>query len=90
MFRVKPNLGQDETRPYHLAAVPVVLRVTLQQSVCERYAKEHLPKKRPVSQRDDRSMMDKDILKSNLKSKKVADVTFSDIDETAVRFAVAP
>ena len=48
--------------------------------LCKRYEKEHLPKKRPSSQVDDQSMINNDILGSNLKNKKVAEVTFSDID----------
>lgn len=48
--------------------------------LCERYEREHLPKKRPSSQVDDKSMIENDILGSTLRSKKVAEVTFSDVD----------
>lgn len=47
--------------------------------LCARYAEEHLPKKRAISQRDDRSMINSEILPA-LKHKKVSEVTFSDID----------
>ena len=48
--------------------------------LCKRYETDHLPKKRPSSQIDDRSMINNDILGSSLKNMKVAEVTFSDID----------
>jgi integrase len=47
--------------------------------LCERYAAEHLPKKRPSSQKDDRGFIKDDIL-PRLRRLKVADVTFTDID----------
>ena len=47
--------------------------------LCNRYVEEHLPKKRPSSQGDDRSMIEREILPA-LKHLKVADVTFSDVD----------
>ena len=47
--------------------------------MCSRYQSDHLPKKREISQRDDRSMIAKDILPA-LKHRKVAEVTFSEID----------
>jgi integrase len=47
--------------------------------LCERYEQDHIPNKRESSQRDDKSMIARDILPA-LKHKKVAEVTFSDID----------
>jgi site-specific recombinase XerD len=47
--------------------------------LCQRYAEEHLPKKRPSSQVDDRSAISMYVLPA-LKHLKVAEVTFSDID----------
>jgi integrase len=47
--------------------------------LCQRYAQEHLPKKRYSSQASDRSMINLYVLPA-LKHLKVAEVTFSDID----------
>ena len=47
--------------------------------LCSRYEEEHLPKKRPSSQRDDKSMISIEVLPA-LKHLKVSEVTFSDID----------
>ena len=47
--------------------------------LCERYIEQHLPKKRPSSQVDDRSMIEREILPV-LKHLKVVDVTYSDVD----------
>jgi integrase len=47
--------------------------------LCARYQEEHLPKKRPSSQGDDKSMIELEIIPA-LKHLKVAEVTFSDID----------
>jgi site-specific recombinase XerD len=47
--------------------------------LCQRYAEEHLPKKRPSSQVDDRSAIALYVLPA-MKHLKVAEVTFSDID----------
>jgi integrase len=44
-----------------------------------RYIEEHLPEKRPSSQRDDRSTIDQDILPGLGRLTKVADVTATDI-----------
>jgi integrase len=44
-----------------------------------RYIEEHLPRKRPSSQRDDRSMIERDI-KPALGKHKVADLQFGDVD----------
>jgi integrase len=47
--------------------------------LCERYEAEHLPKKRESSAASDRSIIRLHVLPA-LKHKKVADVTFSDVD----------
>jgi integrase len=47
--------------------------------LCQRYAAEHLPRKRASSQKDDRAFIERDIL-PRLRRLKVADVTFTDID----------
>jgi integrase len=47
--------------------------------LCDRIGEEHLPKKRPATQRDYRRMIEREIIPS-IGSIKVADVTFSDID----------
>ena len=47
--------------------------------LCARYQDDHLPKKRPTSQRDDRSMIAREILPA-MKHLKVAELTFDDID----------
>ena len=47
--------------------------------LCKRYIEEHLPKKRPRSQLEDRSMIATRVLPA-LGPLKVADITFSDID----------
>jgi integrase len=48
-------------------------------TLCARYLEDHLPRKRPSSQRDDRSMIERDILPA-LGRRKVADVRFADVD----------
>lgn len=48
-------------------------------NLCRRYEEEHLPKKRERSARDDRALIEREIL-PRLRRRKVADVTFSDID----------
>jgi integrase len=47
--------------------------------LCDRFGEEHLPKKRPATQRDYRRMIEREIIPA-IGSIKVADVTFSDID----------
>lgn len=47
--------------------------------LCERYRTDHLPKKRATSQVDDKSMIEGRILPA-LRHRKVAEVSFSDID----------
>lgn len=47
--------------------------------MCERFEKEHLPRLRPGTQTDYKAAIDNDILPA-MRSLKVADVTFSDID----------
>lgn len=47
--------------------------------MCERYVEEHLPKKRPSSQGDDRSMIRLEIMPA-LGKKQVREVTFADVD----------
>jgi integrase len=47
--------------------------------LCTRFAEEHLPKKRPSTQRDYQSAIDRHIL-PELKYLKVADVSYSDVD----------
>jgi integrase len=47
--------------------------------LCDRFTEEFIPKKRPMTQRDYRRMIEREIIPS-LGSIKVADVTFSDID----------
>ena len=47
--------------------------------LCERYQEQHLPKKRASSQRDDKSMIEREILPA-LQHMKVVDVMFSDVD----------
>jgi len=48
--------------------------------LCERYIERHLPKKRPRSQKDDRSMIEHDVLPV-LKNLKVNEVTYDHIDK---------
>jgi integrase len=48
-------------------------------NLCQRYVEDHLPKKRTISQKDDKALIANDIL-PRLRRRKVADVTFSDID----------
>jgi integrase len=48
--------------------------------MCARYIEEHLPRKRPSSQRDDRSMIERDI-KPVLGKHKVADLQFVHVDQ---------
>ena len=50
--------------------------------VAERFVEEHVSRKRPATQRDYKAMIANDILPT-LGSKKVADVTFTDIDPIA-------
>ena len=47
--------------------------------LCARYIEEHLPKKRPGSQAEDRSLINQWIL-GGLRHAKVAEVTFTDVD----------
>jgi len=47
--------------------------------LCTRYQEDHMPRKRPSSQRDDRGMIANEILPA-MKHLKVAEVTFSDVD----------
>jgi integrase len=47
--------------------------------LCERFIDEHLPKKRPITARDYRPIINKQIL-PKLCNVKVADVTFADVD----------
>lgn len=47
--------------------------------LCERFIKEHLPRKRASTQRDYKGIINNDILPA-LKNLKVADVTFADVD----------
>ena len=48
--------------------------------LCERYKERHLPKKRESSQKDDLSMIERDIL-PKLGGLKVSEVTYDDIDK---------
>jgi integrase len=63
-----------------VAALTALRDAPTVSDLCQRYITEHLPKKRVSSQGDDVSMIANDIL-PKLKSRKVADVTFSDVDE---------
>lgn len=47
--------------------------------LCIRYEEEHLPKKRPSSQRDDKAMIRRHVLPA-LKHHKVAEVAYSDVE----------
>jgi integrase len=47
--------------------------------LCERFEEEHLPKKRPATERDYKAMIANEILPA-MRNLKVAEVTFSDID----------
>src|SRR5262249_1910829 len=47
--------------------------------LCQRYVEERLPRKRPSSQRNDRSMIEREVLPA-MRHLKVNEVTFSDID----------
>jgi integrase len=47
--------------------------------LCQRYIEEHLPKKRPSSQKDDKGMIAGEVLPA-MKHLKVAEVTYSDVD----------
>jgi integrase len=49
------------------------------EDLCARYQEDHLPKKRPSSQRDDAGMIAREVLPA-LKHLKVSEVTFTDID----------
>ena len=48
--------------------------------LCDRYIEDHLPRKRPSSQADDKSMIDR-ILKPKIGGRKVAAVSHSEIDK---------
>lgn len=74
-LKAQIDLGGDP-----VAALTSMREAPTVADLCKRYEKEHLPKKRPSSQVDDQSMINNDILGSNLKNKKVAEITFSDID----------
>ena len=74
-LKAQIDLGGDP-----VAALTSMREAPTVADLCKRYEKEHLPKKRPSSQVDDQSMINNDILGSNLKNKKVAEVTFTDID----------
>jgi integrase len=50
------------------------------RDLVERYVVEHLPKKRPSSQAEDRGLIKQWILSGALRNAKVADVSFEDID----------
>jgi integrase len=62
-----------------LAAVQAYRDAPKVLELCVRYEEDHLPKKRASSQRDDRSMIVREILPV-LRHLKVAEVTFSDVD----------
>jgi integrase len=47
--------------------------------LCLRFAEQHLPKKRPLTQRDYRAMINNEIL-PRLRNVRVAEVTFADVD----------
>jgi integrase len=49
------------------------------EDLCQRYVAEHLPKKRPRAAFDDKSMIERDI-RPSLKHRRVAEVSFSDVD----------
>jgi len=49
------------------------------KDLCERFKEEHLPKKRPATQRDYAALIDREILPA-MKNKKVAAIEFSDVD----------
>jgi integrase len=66
--------GEDPMGERHEArAAPTV------GDLCDRYITEHLPKKRPLSQRDFRAIINT-IIRPTLGSSKVADVQFADIE----------
>jgi len=68
------DLGDDPMGKRHSErAAPTV------EDLADRYAEEHLPKKRPSSRRDDQAMIDQIIL-PRLGKMKVADVRHADID----------
>ncbi len=48
--------------------------------LCQRYVEDHLPRKRPSSQRDDMAMIAK-IIKPRLGARKVANIQYEDIDK---------
>ena len=50
------------------------------RDLCDQYERDHLPKKRVSSQIDDRAMIRNQIAGSGLMNRKVADITFADID----------
>lgn len=62
-----------------LAAIEAKREAPTVADLCARYQSDHMPKKREISQRDDRSMIECDVLPA-LKHYKVAEVSFSDID----------
>ena len=63
-----------------LAKKKADLEASTVRDLCDRYAKEHLPAKRMRSQKDDLSMIERDIL-PQLGRERVSDITFGDIDK---------
>jgi integrase len=62
-----------------MAEIDAKRRAPTVEALCARYLEEHLPKKRPNAAFDDRSMIERDILPV-LKHRRVAEVSFSDVD----------
>ena len=73
-LRRRIDQGEDP-----LGAIRVGRHAPTVADLCDRFAEEYLPKKRPGTQRDYRAIIATEIV-PNLGSFKVADVTYSDVD----------
>ena len=74
-LKKKISLGEDP-----LAERVAVRKAPTIADLADRYIEDHLPRKRPSSQRDDRAMIAK-IIRPKLGSRKVAAVSHADIDK---------
>lgn len=74
-LRKRVDRGEDP-----LAEIEADRNAKTVRDLCERFTKDHLPKTRPNTESGYRIIIDREIL-PELQHRKVADVTFSDIDE---------
>ena len=84
MSRQHPHLLQDANqagdRVDPLAELESDRDAATMADLCQRYVEERLPRKRPSSQRNDRSMIEREVLPAR-RHLKVNEVTFLDIDD---------